>query len=161
MYHSKQRRSSIFSLDHHPKDAGRSVISCTLDQRYSVIRSKLNKEAYENTYKMEPEHRFDIKNAKEIVDEILEEQLSDVKYEPFVMGQLAKRLSTIIKDKMKSLGYDRFKFVCNVAIGQQKNQSVKIASRFLWDAKRDTWFNCTYSNQQLFAVASVFILYHE
>ena len=158
---ARARKSSIFSIDHIPKDAGISSISCTLDPLFSILRGKAQKEAYENTYRMEPDKRFDIEEAREVVYDILEENFSDVKYEPIPMAQLAKRVSIVIKDKMKRLGYDRFKFVCNVTVGQQENQSVKVASRFLWDAKRDNWFNCTYSNQDLFAVAAVFALYYE
>ena len=158
---SKQRRSSIFSVDHYQRDAGKSSTSCVLDLRLSAIKSKLHREAYENTYKMEPRKRFDIKEAKKFVNEILEENFFEVKYDPLQMVHLSKRVSTIIKDKLKSLGYDRFKYVCCVTVGQQLNQSIKIASRFVWDARRDTWFDCTYSNRELFAVATVYVLYYE
>ena len=157
----RSRRSSIFSIDHIPKDAGRSSVSCTLDPRLSILRGKAHKGAYENTYRMEPDKRFDIKEAKAFTEEILEENFSNKKYEAIKMARLAKRVSMVIKEKMKSLDYDRFKFVCNVTVGQQRNQGMRIASRFLWDAKRDNWFNCAYSNQELFAVASVYALYYE
>ena len=161
LFHAKARRSSIFSVEHHPKDVGRSSISCVLDPHLSIAPSRPPKALYENTYKLEPDRKFDLKEAKALVDSILEENFSDVKYEPVKMSHHAKRVSTIIKDKMKNLGYKRFKFVCNVTVGQQENQGIKISSRFLWDAKRDNWINSTYCNRDLFAVASVYALYYE
>lgn len=159
--HARPRRSSIFSVEHHPKDVGRSSISCVLDPHLSAIASRPPKTIYENTYKLEPDKRFDLKEAKLAVDEILKENFSELKYDPVKMSHLAKRVSVIIKDKMKSLGYKRFRFVCSVTIGQETNQGIKVSSRFLWDARRDNWVNSTFKNNDLFVAASVFALYYE
>ncbi|XP_065070247.1 dynein light chain Tctex-type protein 2B-like [Rhopilema esculentum] len=159
--HQRTRRSSIFSVEHHARDAGRSSISCMLDPRNSMLPPKPQKVLFENTYKMEPDKRFDLKKAKDLLDKILEENFSDAEYDPTKSGILAKRVSTIIKDRMKTLGFERFKYVCNVIIGQNGNHGIKVASRYLWDARRDNWINASFSNKELFVVASVFALYFE
>ncbi len=159
--HARPRRSSIFSVEHRPQDVGQSVISCQLDPRSSFIPPKLQREIYENTYKMEPDVRFDVKTAKALVDEILAKHFTNVSYDPLHTGALCKKVSHLIKEEMKNMETPRFKYVCNVSVGQNGNQGVKIASRYLWDARRDTWFQSELMNQTLFVVATVFALYYE
>ena len=159
-----RRRSSIFSIEHRPQDAGRSSISCQLERTSSTALHQANgntHKAFENTYKLEPDRRFDVKKAKEIVDTILDENFEDVVYDPVGMGSQCKKVSQMIKNGLKNMKFQRYKFVCSVTIGQSKNQGIRMASRYLWDAKRDTWLNATYSNHSLFVVATVFAMYYE
>lgn len=157
----RSRRASIFSFEPHHKDGGKSSMYQILESHPSQIPNRPPKALYENTYKMEPDRRFDVKEAKDAVDAILEETFADIEYDPTKMPQLAKEGSMLIKDKLKYLGYERFKFVCNVTIGQQGSQAIRISSRFIWDEKTDNWINSVYSNKEIFVAASVFALYYE
>ena len=155
------RRTSIFSIEHRPhQDIGQSSLTSCVDNQYS-FKAKFHKVFYENTYKMEPDSRFDAQKAEVVIHEVLTENFSKAVYDPKGMGNLAKHVSTIIKDRMKTLGFERFKFVCNVTIGENDNQGIKISSRYLWDAKRDNWVSATFSNKNFFVVATVFALYFE
>lgn len=116
---------------------------------------------YENTYKLEPDTRFDMSKVKKIINDELEEKFSDFKYNPLEAGQLCKRTATVIKEEIKHLDVDRYKIVCCVTVSQNAGQSEKQASRFLWDEKKDSWAAGTYTNNSITANATVYALYYE
>eukprot|EP00794_Sanderia_malayensis_P008256 gene8256-9138_t len=158
---SRARKSSIFSIEHRADDVGQSTVSCNInDQNFSFL-PQAQKKHYENTYKMEPDKRFNVKKAKERVDAILADHFSDQYYDPLTAGIQCKNVSQIINAEMKSLDFPRFKYVCSVTIGQNENQGIKMASRYLWDARRDNWFQSELSYKNVFVVATVFALYFE
>ena len=75
--------------------------------------------------------------------------------------ELAKGMSNSIMSDLKSLGYERFKFVCTVTIGQNKGQGVRIASRSVWNTDSDRFVSESFMNESLFAVGVVFGIYKE
>ena len=46
--------------------------------------------------------------------------------------QVAKELSDVVKEKVKGLGFDRYKLIVQVTVGQKVGQAMRIASRCLW-----------------------------
>ena len=158
---SKQRRSSLFEVGFAvQRDRGSSMVSIP-----SIIPSQIHgvhqKVRYENTYKMEPDKRFHTAEVKEILDETLSTSLKDVKYDPVRCKALSKSLSHTICERVKLLGFSRFKIVCVVSIGEMKGQDVRVASRFLWDEKQDNWVDSVFTSSELFGVAVVFGVYQE
>ena len=69
--------------------------------------------------------------------------------------QTAKELTDIIKERVKALGYDRYKLVVNVTVGQKKGQAMRFASRCLWDTSCDNLATEFYENKTLYCVAQV------
>ena len=55
-------------------------------------------------------------------------------YSPDEMPQLTKRLSEMIKGKLKGLGSDRYKMVVQVVTGEQRGEGVFTTARCFWDA---------------------------
>ncbi|XP_015769275.1 PREDICTED: tctex1 domain-containing protein 1-like [Acropora digitifera] len=158
---SKQRRSSLFDVGFSVhRDRGSSIISVP-----SVVPSQIHamhhKDRYENTYKMQPDKRFHLPEVKEIMDETLSSSLKDVKYDPIKCKTLSKTLSHTICERVKLLGFTRFKIVCVVNIGEIKGQDVRVASRFLWDEKNDNWVDSVFVSSELFGVAVLFAVYQE
>ena len=158
---TKQRRSSLFEVGFPvQRDRGSSMVSIP-----SIIPSQIHglhqKVRYENTYKMEPDKRFHIPEVKEIMDETLSTSLKDVKYDPVRCKTLSKSLSHTICERVKLLGFTRFKIVCVVNIGEMKGQDVRVASRFLWDEKHDNWVDSVFTSSEIFGVAVVFGIYQE
>lgn len=159
---ARQRRSSLFEVGFPlQRDRGSSIVSVP-----SLIRSQIHpahpqKVRYENTYKMEPDKRFHIAEVKEIMDETLSSSLKEVKYDAVKCRALSKSLSHTICERVKLLGYRRFKIISSVTIGQIKGQDVRVASRFLWDEKHDTWVDAVFRSAELFAVAVVYGIYQE
>jgi len=74
---------------------------------------------------------------------------------------MAMRLSEVIKDRVKALPLRRYKLVCSVVIGQNGGQAVRHASRCLCDADNDGFASASYANSSLFAIATVYAVYHD
>lgn len=99
---------------------------------------------------------FHERTIKTVMDQLLKEKLSDQAYDPDICRALCLHLSELIKARVKKLGMERHRLVCNVSIGSNSGQGIFMASRFLWDSSSDNFSTSTFQNSSLFAVASVF-----
>ncbi|XP_064808660.1 dynein light chain Tctex-type protein 2B-like isoform X1 [Oncorhynchus masou masou] len=111
-----------------------------------------------NTYLIRPNyhHKFKAAVVKECIHDILREQLSGVQYDPDEVGVLSRSLADCIKDKLKDVGFDRYKLVVQVVIGEQRGEGVKMAARCFWDADTDSYAQDIFMNDSLFCVAAAF-----
>ncbi|XP_075412377.1 choline-phosphate cytidylyltransferase A isoform X1 [Tenrec ecaudatus] len=80
----------------------------------------------ENTYILRPsfQQRFRPSVVKCSIHDILKDELTNVEYIPEEMPQLTKHLSETIKDKLKEMGFDRYKMVVQVVVGEQRGEGV-------------------------------------
>ncbi|XP_077847257.1 dynein light chain Tctex-type protein 2B isoform X3 [Macaca mulatta] len=80
----------------------------------------------ENTYILRPvfQQRFRPSVVKDCIHAVLKEELANAQYSPEEMPQLTKHLSENIKDKLKEMGFDRYKMVVQVVIGEQRGEGV-------------------------------------
>jgi hypothetical protein len=115
----------------------------------------------ENTFKMKPDRKFEVKPVKELIETVLKEQLEEEKYDARASRQMAKTLSTIITNRVKALNYERYKIVTTVTVGQIADQGVRVASRCLMDQETDQFASGTFKNSSLFGVATVYGFYFE
>ncbi|XP_064629632.1 dynein light chain Tctex-type protein 2B-like [Lineus longissimus] len=125
--------------------------------------TKPGNQQYENTYRVKPtdENKFRGYTIERAVMEVLEGRLENIKYDPIQAANLTKELSTSIRNKLKDLNFPRYKYVVNVVLGQNAEQSVAIASRNLWDPAVDNYAAVTYKNKFIFATAVMFAAYFE
>lgn len=116
-----------------------------------------------NTYKLRPDadKRFRCNDVKDAIDRVLESHLKELPYDPEKCKSLLPCIADEIKDKVKVLGFERFKLVCVVTIGQLNNQGVRVASRCLWDVETDRVASSSFCGNDLFATAAVFGIYRE
>ena len=116
-----------------------------------------------NTYKLGPDEdkRFRCKDVKDIIDSVLEARLKGLLYDPDKCKLLLPSIADEIKEKVKVLGFERFKIVCLVTIGKLNNQGVRVASRCLWDTETDRMATSSFCSDDLFATAVVFGVYRE
>ncbi|XP_040896506.1 dynein light chain Tctex-type protein 2B isoform X3 [Toxotes jaculatrix] len=115
-----------------------------------------------DTYIIRPNHQHKFKTAivKEYIREIVRERLSGVQYDPEEVPELSRSLADSIKDKVKNAGFDRYKLVVQVVIGEQRGQGVKMSSRCLWDADTDNYAEDVFMNDSLFCAVAVFGSYY-
>ncbi|XP_060561215.1 dynein light chain Tctex-type protein 2B-like [Ruditapes philippinarum] len=80
-----------------------------------------------NTYVIRPnfQHKFRPVSVKECIHAVLNEHLDGKTYDPEEIMDWTKTISDDIKTKLKDMGYDRYKFVVQVAIGEQRGEGVK------------------------------------
>ncbi|XP_029816597.1 tctex1 domain-containing protein 2 [Manacus vitellinus] len=100
--------------------------------------------------------RFKSSSVKECIHAILKEKLANVQYNPEEMPELTKSLSETIKDRLKEEGYDRYKMVVQVVIGEQRGEGVNMAARCFWDADTDSCAHDVFMNDSLFCVVAAF-----
>ncbi|KAJ8374258.1 hypothetical protein SKAU_G00048380 [Synaphobranchus kaupii] len=112
----------------------------------------------EHTYIIRPnyQHKFKVGLVKECIREILKEQLGGTSYNPQQVSSLCRSVADCIKGKLKELGFDRYKMVVQVVIGEQRGEGVKMAARCFWDADTDSYAQDVFMNDSLFCVAAAF-----
>ncbi|CAJ1060764.1 tctex1 domain-containing protein 2 [Xyrichtys novacula] len=115
-----------------------------------------------DTYLIRPNHQHKFKPAvvKECIREVVRERLSGLRYDPEEVPELSRSLADCIKDKVKNSGFDRYKLVVQVVIGEQRGQGVKMSSRCLWDADTDSYAEDVFMNDSLFCAVAVFGSYY-
>ncbi|CAH1245857.1 TCTEX1D2 [Branchiostoma lanceolatum] len=119
-------------------------------------------EKQENTYVIRPnfQHKFRPAAVKECIHIVLNEALTGKEYDGEQTAELCKHLSNEIKKKLKELSYDRYKFVVQVVVGEQKGEGVKMACRSFWDADTDNYAQDIFMNDSLFCVAAAFGVFY-
>ena len=55
----------------------------------------------------------------------------------YIYTDTAKQLSDNIKAKLKALGYERYKYIVQVLIGERRDQGVRMGTRCFWDSATD------------------------
>nr|KAG5705907.1 hypothetical protein BaRGS_030797 [Batillaria attramentaria] len=95
--------------------------------------------------------------VEELLKTVLEEKLEKFRYSPKICPNMCKILSDDIKEKVKQMNFDRYKIVCNVLIGQKKDQGVMTCSRCVWDEKLDNFASYSFQNEHIFCTATLLI----
>ncbi|XP_072264370.1 dynein light chain Tctex-type protein 2B [Pyxicephalus adspersus] len=115
-------------------------------------------ESGDNSYIIRPnfQHKFRSVTVKECIRSVLKEELKNKQYIPEEVPQLTRFLSETIKNKLKEMGFDRYKMVVQVVIGEQRGEGVKMAARCFWDADTDNYAEEVFMNEYLFCVAAAF-----
>ena len=110
---------------------------------------------------MKPMELFKPRVVEEIIRDIVEQSLSDQSYDVVDTPELSVSLSKRIHDTMKVQGFDRYKLICHVVLGELKSQGLTSCSRALWNDTYDNYACCHYQNDHLFAIATVHAVYYE
>jgi hypothetical protein len=134
--------------------------SMTRSSRATRALTNRRLKVFQNTYKMYPDRTMNVETVRQIIKrnlQILETEVYDPKYS----RDLSKSLSNGILQELKMLGIARYKFVCTVTIGQIGGQTIRVASRCVWDQETDSFVCESFKNKTLFAVATIYGVYHE
>ncbi|KYM98178.1 Tektin-4 [Cyphomyrmex costatus] len=117
--------------------------------------------AQQPAYQIRPHlyEKFKPLSAKEIIHDVLFEQLSTKSYDAQAAAQWTKDIADNIERKIKDLQFKRYKYVVNVVLGQQHGAGVKIGTRCIWDAEADTYAYDSFVNDTIFCVAIVYAVY--
>lgn len=116
----------------------------------------------ENTYVIRPnfQHKFRPVMVKEMIHFVLAENLAGKHYDPEQTTEWTKNICDTIKNKLQEMGYDRYKFIVQVVIAEQRGQGTKMVCRCFWDADSDNYAQDLYMNESLVAVAAAFGIFH-
>ena len=116
-----------------------------------------------NTYRLKPKNNkiFSSIKVKPTLEQVLESNLKNYKYDASTSGGLCKQLADECKQKLKQLGYNRYKFVSQCVIFSDTNQTVRFASRSLWDDKLDNFVTAIYKGDGYQGILMVGAVYFE
>ncbi|XP_050390021.1 dynein light chain Tctex-type protein 2B isoform X1 [Patella vulgata] len=119
-------------------------------------------EATSNTYVIRPnfQHKFRPAAVRDTIHSVLVEHLSGKTYIAEETTDWTKVISDDIKQKLKDMGYDRYKFLVQVVIGEQRGEGVKMACRCFWDSDTDNYAQDIFMNDSLFCVAAAFGVFY-
>lgn len=168
-----EESSTVTETTQFSKGARQSLTGAILSRRFAKRLStkfmgdrKLGSSAgnfhdREPTYSMEPSKKFSSSCAEKVIKDVLDENLNGYKYNPQCCSKMMKSMSEEIKDRIKCMGYDRYKILCMVVLCQRKEQAAVCSSRCIMDKTNDTYATYTFKNEQFICNATVYGLYRE
>ncbi|XP_078738941.1 dynein light chain Tctex-type protein 2B [Lampetra fluviatilis] len=109
-------------------------------------------------YSLRPnfQHRFRKATVGDCIQQVLKETLEGKHYDGDESPALTRAVGDAIRERLKELGYDRYKTVVQVVIGEQRGEGVRMVARCLWDSDTDNYAQHTYNNESLFCIAVAF-----
>ncbi|XP_076303153.1 dynein light chain Tctex-type protein 2B [Lasioglossum baleicum] len=112
-------------------------------------------------YQMRPQlhEKFKPLSAKEVIHNVLFDQLSAKTYDAQEAAQWTRDIADIIREKVKDLKFKRYKYIVNVVLGEQHGAGVKMGTRCIWDAEADSYAYDNFLNDTIFCVATVYAVY--
>lgn len=119
--------------------------------------------SYQNTYEVEPTHPFDTKAVRTLVRAELDhlQRLTSKKEVLIPTNADCLKTADSIKSKLKAQGYRRYRFIVNMTLANNCDQTFKVSSRFFWDAERDKYICQTVKNKHFYLVCVVYAVYFE
>lgn len=99
-----------------------------------------------NLVRLSYREKVSVASIKEIISVALNEKLTGMTYETEKCNDAAKSLADIIRNRLKALGYSRYKFVVQVFVGERRDQGVRVGTRCFWDSGTDNQASDTFLN---------------
>ncbi|KAF6030176.1 hypothetical protein EB796_011516 [Bugula neritina] len=113
------------------------------------------------TYQLEPKKPFDVKEVERLIQKVVDMRMRTFRYQPATAALLGKILATECKDAIKSLNLDRYKVISQVFIGEKKEQSLAVSTRYVWDTKTDNTATYNWQCATHYCLAIVHGIYKE
>ncbi|XP_038650697.1 dynein light chain Tctex-type protein 2B [Scyliorhinus canicula] len=114
-----------------------------------------------NMYEPQLARTFSAEEARAAIRTVLEGRLKGAKYEPQGSALAAVELAEGVKKAVKALGYERYKIVCYLVLGEATASDLSCCSRAVWSPNVDTFAEFCFQNDSLFALCLVFAVYQE
>lgn len=127
----------------------------------SIEHDRFAEPGSRNTYRLEPDNKFEHWKVTAIIKKIFEDHLLEESYDQKICSRMSKTLADLIKEQVKSLQFSRYKIICIVSIGQKRGQSVRMASRSVWDPRFDGYAQYSYEKGDMYAIGVVHAIYFE
>lgn len=95
---------------------------------------------------------------KDIIGNCLNEKLTGFQYDGEKCNEAAKQLSDTIRMRLKGLGYDRYKYIVQVLIGERREQGMHFGTRCFWDSNTDNQASENFTNVRFISTLVLFVL---
>ncbi|CAF1018488.1 unnamed protein product [Didymodactylos carnosus] len=129
-------------------------------QQETMKLSDANAAAY--TVRPNFEEKFRSTKIQDILYSCISDVLGDKKYEQEACSEWTKTITINIRDRLKSsnMKLERYKFIVQCVIGENKGQGVKYGCRCLWDSDTDGMAEYVYLNESLFCAVATFGIFY-
>lgn len=105
-----------------------------------------------NIIKLSYREKPPVGTMKEIIRECINERLTNQGYEGEKCHESARQLADLIRNRLKGLGYDRYKYVTQVLIGERREQGMYFGTRCFWDSNTDNQASENFTNVIILSV---------
>ena len=106
-----------------------------------------------------PSGRVSVNTMKAIIREVLDAQLTGKTYQSEHTSKWTKEIADEIRDRLKALNLERYKYMVQVVVGEQRGEGVRMGCRCFWDQDTDNYAYENFINDSLFCVASAYAVY--
>lgn len=96
--------------------------------------------------KLSYKEKVPVAAMKEIIHDCLQEKLANFQYDGEKCNEAAKSLSDTIRMRLKTLGYERYKYIVQVFIGERREQGMHFGTRCFWDSNTDNQASENFTN---------------
>jgi len=129
------------------------------DQRLGEQISRKKSSVF--TYAIKPTalSKFSPSAVKAIIGEKVSKKLTGQTYTSADASTWGKELCDSVRSELKDLDYDRYKFVVNCVIAEQRGAGFRAAYRCLWDPESDGIAQHTFLSESMFCVTTVYCVY--
>lgn len=147
------------------RDLAQEVADLTLEKEKKDVNLEVlddvEETAQQPVYQIRPplHEKFKPLSAKEIIHDVLFDQLATKSYDAQAAAQWTKDIADVIETRIKDLQFKRYKYIVNVVLGQQHGAGIKIGTRCIWDAEADTYAYDSFVNDTIFCMAIVYAVY--
>jgi len=117
-----------------------------------------------NTYRLGPDKTMPYCDVEAIMKTILNKHLAEQTYSASLCRDKCKEVSDEVVNSVKSLVFPRYRIVCSINFAQYKQdymQSIKVASRCLWDTNNDRSASTTVIVNDIIATCMTYMVYME
>jgi len=116
---------------------------------------------YMPTYRLEPSFPLNREKCEKIMVSVMEVAFDNYVYDGRKVLNVCCEVSEEIKNRLKQQGYDRYRYVVTVTVGEKLMQGYKQYINFLWDATKDGFLRYIVDQPEYFAIVTVFYLYYD
>ena len=127
-----------------------------------IAKNEIVEQELLHSYSLRPKisQKFRSSDVKELLHSVLLTRLADKDYNVDTCTDLSRSICAEIKEKLKTLNYDRYKFVVQCVIGEQKGAGVNMSGRCFWDSDTDNFAESIYMNKTLFCAVAAYGVYY-
>ncbi|XP_026742832.1 tctex1 domain-containing protein 1-like [Trichoplusia ni] len=112
-----------------------------------------------NTYQLDSHFKFSVPAVRKVIDHVLDEYFTEHKYNLQESPAATMLIAGEILRDVKALGFNRYRILSVVTMGQKRSQCYNNAVAFLWDHERDNYVNTHREVTSAFIQVTVFGVY--
>lgn len=117
---------------------------------------------YAPTYRLEPKNPL----VKERLEKALKAEMDknyphEYTFHPKTSLRMAATVSEDIKNRIKALNFDRYRYIVITTVGENLMQGLYQKANFLWDAEKDGYVSYIVETPHFFALCVIFYIYFD